>query len=289
MRTNKSETSSVAAFSVTPGVHACVLPRIMAARLPRTEPSPDEDTERRSRSKAEQDALRRELRAAQQRRRRAEVQSGAAPQPSVCLQAILLLLFLFAGYDNTVAAEYWMRERKTWRLPQLPREALQAKIDELFLSIDNFDLHELADPQGSPRNFLGGAEPGSARASQLERTRRFARKRALAFLVKMRLADWVENANARRGVAPTTRLLIERYNGEVHALPQGLQRSPLAEPATTGYARTFALRWRRSVGARIGKLRVQDFIALEEKRAKAASLLLPRNTSNHFVFGKYVV
>ena len=215
-------------------------------------------------------ALRKELRAEMQRRRRELQRDGeVAPQPSLALSAILLLLFFFTGYETHLPVEYWERQRHKQHLPKLPREVLKDKIDDLFLATDPFDVLELADPHGSPVHFLGAADPNSAQALRLSKTRRFARQRAAAFLTKMRLRSWVETANASRGLAPSTTLLIEHYNLERHKLPEGVRPAALEDPATSVYARVFARRWRQLIGGKVGKLRVQDYISLEDKRAKA--------------------
>ena len=220
---------------------------------------------------AKAEALRKELRALEQRRRRDLKRDGeGVPQPSLALSAILLLLFFFTGYETHLPVEYWERQRQKQRLSKLPREVLKDKIDDLFMETDPFDLLELADPNGSPRHFLSAAHPNPARALRLSKTRRFARQRAAAFLTKMRLRSWVEKANASRGLAPATTLLIDHYNKERAELPEGLRPPALEDPATNAYARVFARRWRQLIGGKIGKLRVQDYISIEDKRAKAA-------------------
>ena len=229
----------------------------------------DDAAERLRATRAKEKAVREELRALEQRRRRETVRQGQGPPlPSPALSAVLLLLFYFTSYETAVPVEYWERQR----LPKLPREVLAEKLDDLFLHTDPFDVMELADPQGAPRHFLAASDPTSARALRLSRTRRYARHRAAAFLTKVRLRSWVEKANAERGLAPTTSLLIDQYNKECRQLPEPLRPRALEDPATCCYARVFARRWRQLVGGKIGKLRVQDYISLEEKRAKAASL-----------------
>ena len=165
---------------------------------------------------ARKQALRKELRALQQRSRRHLKRNGdGAPQPSLALSAILLLLFFFSGYETHLPVEYWERQRKKQHLKNVSSDLLHNKVDDLFMETDPFDLMELADPNGSPVHFLGAADPNSARALRLSKTRRFARHRAAAFLTKMRLRSWVERSNRLRGLAPTTTLLIDHYNKEV--------------------------------------------------------------------------
>ena len=221
---------------------------------------------------ARRTAIRREVYNLARRERRASTRNGQGPlEPSPALRAILLLLFFFTGYESELPAEYWEQQRERERLPKLPRAALREKVDDIFMRTDPFDLLELADPQASLGGFLGADDPAALR---LNRSRRFARQRAASFLTKMRLRSWVATANASRGLAPMTTLLIGHYNKEAQRLPEGLRPRHLEEPATSSYSRVFAKRWRQLVGAKIGKLRVLDHIPLEEKRAKVGPVAL---------------
>ena len=216
--------------------------------------------------------MRKELRALQQRSRRHLKRNGdGAPQPSLALSAILLLLFFFSGYETHLPVEYWERQRKKQHLKNVSSDLLHNKVDDLFMETDPFDLMELADPNGSPLQFLAATDPFSARALRLSKTRRFARHRAAAFLTKMRLRTWVERANGLRGLAPTTTLLIDQYNKECEQLADGLRPRALEDPATNAYARVFARRWRQLVGGKIGSCACRIIFPL---RTRAPRLLL---------------
>ena len=192
------------------------------------------------------------------------------PHVATGLWAVLMLLFYFSGYDSAAAAEYWLLRRQKLRYPPLPAEVLKEKVEAFFLEVPPADLIELADPEGSPQHFLGRPlKDSEAFARRLPSLRRFARGRAASFLAALRVRDWVRRANSTKGLAPTTALLVEHYNAQRAAIPSGHAPRSLAHPATCTYSRLFAHRWRRMLKAKVGKIRVQDYVSLQEKRDKA--------------------
>ena len=84
-----------------------------------------------------------------------------------------------------------------------------------------------------------------------------------------KLGLWVRKQNLA-GVAVRTPRLIEEYRKLVHEQPPAvpLRSVPQLENST---GRNWARRWRRCQDALYGKLRTEEALALEEKRAKVGA------------------
>ena len=217
--------------------------------------------------------LRRSLKAVQQRKRREEARlAGSVPEPTPWLSAMLLLIFFWSAWDVSLPTIYWQKQREVQGQPPLPQEAMQRKVEDLFLRCDVSALAALADPERTPVYLVSHPAATGKKAAALQRRRAHCRAAARSFLAKMRLRGWVGRANAERGLAPTTRLLVERFNNErvQHAADAVLPE--LRDPATDAYARVWAHRWRSFVGCAFSKIRVQDHIDMEEKRGKAGGV-----------------
>ena len=203
------------------------------------------------------------------RRREAANHSAEVATPSAFLHATLLLIFYLSGWNTDLAVIYWQKRREGEHRPPLPQEVLRTKFEDLFLQCDVNDLAELADPSGTPAFLLNHPGAQGVKAARLLKSRQYCRAQAESFLRKMRLRQWVSQANSARGVAPSTTLLVERYNRDLVQFSGSEHLLQLRSPATDRYARLWAHRWRRFVHGRWSKLRVQDYIDLEEKRDKA--------------------
>ena len=216
-------------------------------------------------------ATRAELRAERQRLTRARKRDDVVdPQVSPSLWAVLLLLFYFSGYDTAAPAEYWELQRRSLRLPPLPAETLKEKVESFFLHVPMAELLELADPAGVPQNILGRPlKDSEVFARRLPGLRRYARGRAASFLAKVRVRDWVQRANSTKGLAPRTALVVEEYNARRAVIPSPQMPLTLEHPATCSYSRLFVHRWRRMLKVKVGKIRVQDYMSMQEKRDKA--------------------
>ena len=216
-------------------------------------------------------ATRAELRAERLRLTRARKRDDVVdPQVSASLWAVLMLLFFFSGYDTAAPAEYWELQRRSLRLPPLPAETLKEKVEAFFLHVPTAELVELADPAGVPQNILGRPlKDSEVFARRLPGLRRYARGRAASFLAKVRVRDWVQRANSTKGLAPRTAVVVEEYNGQRAAIPSPQLPLTLEHPATCSYSRLFVHRWRRMLKVKVGKIRVQDYISMQDKRDKA--------------------
>ena len=109
-------------------------------------------------------ALRAERQRLKRARKRDEVQD---PHVSPGLWAVLMLLFYFTGYDAAAPAEYWQLRRRSQLLSPLPADALNEKVEALFLDVPPAELIELADPEGEPQYFLGRPLKDSAAFARL--------------------------------------------------------------------------------------------------------------------------
>ena len=105
----------------------------MAAWFPGAAPPLEGAASQMREIKTREKALAKELRSLQQQARRANQREGdAAAQPSAALSVILLLLFVFTGYDPELSVEFWERQRETQGLPKLSRAVHMLHLENLF-------------------------------------------------------------------------------------------------------------------------------------------------------------
>ena len=88
----------------------------------------------------------------------------------------------------------------------------------------------------------------------------------------MALGGVVRLLNEQRGVAPSTAMVLERFEQRRSHLPEGVRPRPRGV-AAEDKARAWALRWRRRWGARHGNIQAREDIPLDEKRAKAGGCI----------------
>ncbi len=155
-------------------------------------------------------------------------------------------LYVISDFDASVPL--------TW----LERRAREGQIDRsALLGLRGEDIAAslvVAFPDG----FLDLTHPESA-------TARRRLQRCHEYFCELKLFKWVLELNSRKGVAPSTSHLVERYLSTwpvgVHALaPPSLQRL-LARPFSV---RMWAVRWRRRWGVRHGKLKIRTVCAEAE-------------------------
>ena len=95
------------------------------------------------------------------------------------------------------------------------------------------------------------------------------RKRAFSWHTKSRLQDWVRKKNVDNGLSVPSRLVTKRYNEFLRDVPFNIRLQDLRDPSGDNYAKVFLHRWRRAVHSKWGRIRVEVFVPLEEKRSKA--------------------
>ena len=206
--------------------------------------------ERLDHLEAEKKRLTASLRVLKQKaRRRTGKDDIAALSLSDSFKWILLLLYVFGGYSVELAQTYWIRKRAQKKLsPLLPADT-KAYIEDLYLATEDTAIWECAESNTSAHKF--------------------ARKQAYVWHAKAKLREYVRNSNIHRGVAPSSRIIARRYNHFLDDIPFGVRPGALDDPAEDVGARVFLCRWRRSHGSKWGRIRVEDYVPLEEKRAKA--------------------
>ena len=94
----------------------------------------------------------------------------------------------------------------------------------------------------------------------------------MAFWQEWSLNAWVECANLRQGVAPSTAAVLDQHERARLALPERVR--PLARGvASQGKARVWAARWRQRWGLRHGSIPARDALLVQEMRKKARVFL----------------
>ena len=156
---------------------------------------------------------------------------------------------MLGGYSVDIAQDYWVRKRSRKKLPPLEPVDTKAYIEDLYLATEDTAIWECAESNTSAQKF--------------------ARKQAYVWHAKAKLREYVRNSNIYRGVAPSSRIIARRYNHFLDDIPFGVRPGALDDPAEDVGARVFLCRWRRSHGSKWGRIRVEDYVPLEEKRAKA--------------------
>ena len=165
------------------------------------------------------------------------------------------MLYAFGGYSVDIAQAYWVRKRSRKKLPPLEPVDTKAYIEELYLATDDIAIWECAESNTSAHKF--------------------ARKQAYVWHTKWKLKEYVRNSNVLKGVAPSSRIIARRYNQLLDDVPFGIRPRALDDPADAVSARVFLYRWRQSHRSKWGRIRVEDYVPLAEKQAKASSSSTP--------------
>lgn len=186
--------------------------------------------------------------------RRQEVSDGVTiGRVSPTLKWVLLITYVLAGYSVACAESYWAQKRRQQKLtPYLPAETSRF-IEDLFLNEDVDQIWNVIDDD------VG--------------LHRGARQQAFAWHAKWRLQVWVGRKNVEKGLAVLSHSVTKQYNAFLLDIPFILRPAELRDPRDDGYARVFLNRWRHAFRTKWGRIRVQERIPLEEKRAKAQFLV----------------
>ena len=203
-------------------------------------------------AKAKLNENQKQLKAAKMRLARAR-QREEATSVSIFLKSVLLLLYFFNNYNANLSIQYWQAVRKRKSLSALSNERCRRVVEDLFMGISEDNLLHLADADVTSQPF--------------------ALQTAKHFEAKRRLKDWVSKLNIEKGLAPSSRMVAQRYNVLREDVPfvlrAGSQVGPIGDPAVDVAARVKLHRWRREQQLRYGAVRVLDYIPLQEKRDKA--------------------
>ena len=143
-------------------------------------------------------------------------------------------------------------EGKRRRWPSKREEDLEREVEDMFLECD---LEELLA-------WCNISAPPDPKAMEV----------AMRVAEEWRLAEWVRLLNEQRGVAPSTAMVLERFEQRRSQLPEGVRPGPRGV-AVEDKVRAWALRWRRRWGGRHGSIQAREDIPLEEMRAKAGEFI----------------
>ena len=90
---------------------------------------------------------------------------------------------------------------------------------------------------------------------------------AARFVAEWRLHVWTHAAN-RKGVAPPTGSLLDRYEEHRQEFPEPIRPDEWGNVSSFA-ARMLAVRWRKRWSGRVARIRTQDVVPVEELRQKA--------------------
>ena len=171
------------------------------------------------------------------------------------LKDVVLIMYVLAGYTAEPAARYLAMEAQRRRWPSKSEDDLRTEAEEVFLAFD--DVGQLAD-------LTCLENPSHPEAMKV----------AVKVVEEWRLAQWVWRLNAQQGVAPSTAQVLQRFEQTSSQLPDAV-RPPYLGEATEARGRMSAHRFRQRWGGRHGRIRVQEDVPLEERRAKVQMSKMP--------------
>ena len=167
------------------------------------------------------------------------------------LKRVALILYERAGYDARAAAVFLLgvAAKRKWEM----RAEIDVRrlVDDLFMEVDLDRLALLCDV-ANPSDVV-------------------AMRTALRFWEQWALAAWVKEVNQRKGVAPSTEMVLDRLERQRLDLPEAVRPAGKGDVAMAK-ARAWACKWRRRWGFRYGAIRAREDIPAEEMREKAPEL-----------------
>ena len=213
----------------------------------------------RQRSRALSAALaqtNRELKAAQRQQERGRSrQARFWNLPADVLRTVLIAYFL-AGCVADPAVKYLCNcgRRRHW--PDKTEEELKRMVEEAFLRVDLAELASLTD-EHTP------ADEGAMTA-------------ALKMVSEWRVAAWARNLNEEHGLAPSTEIVLQRYEELRERMPDAV-RVPYRGTVADARARMRATAFRRRWKGRYGSMRVREAVPVAEMRTKVVAQNSPPN------------
>ena len=195
--------------------------------------------------KRERDAVNKELKQARQELARAEQKWKLEGS----FRAVSLTLYMLTDQSLGAVANYMRRHalQMQWE----PKCDDDLKL--LFLDV----LQDAGDEELRALTHEGACNPNDATRAHKEAQ-------------EWRVAVWAAGQN-RRGCAPSTSAILYRLEVYRMDIPPNF-RPPSRGLAPTSVNRKFAHRLRQRCGGRVGKVRFQDRIGVEEARAKTFAL-----------------
>ena len=195
-------------------------------------------------------AAKKELKAAQRKEQKAQMRRNT----SWCLTAesrlgkTVLILYDLAGFDDCAAVDFLAAAAQRRHWDPKPAAELRILVSDLFLAVDADQYAGLCDVD---RPLDGDAM-----------------RDALTYWEEWSLTAWVKDANVRKGVAPSTDVILQRLEERRLRLPEAV-RPPARGSVGEARSRMWASRWRRKGGGRCGAIRARDDVSVQEMRDKA--------------------
>ena len=183
-----------------------------------------------------------------------------ASKLSKFMKTVLVLLYVFGGYEVSLAQSFWVHKRKKEKRPALASSTTKRRIEDLFVSYSDDALIILVDSATTPEKR--------------------AWRQAVYWQNKMKLRQWVRLQNVQKGVAPSSRMVICQYNRLRKDTPFLLLPGDHPDPSTSSSSRVFLHRWRRAVHGKWKTIRIQEYVSLHDKRRKAGC----QNSRSSFPF-----
>ena len=178
-----------------------------------------------------------------------------ATSVSSFLRTVLVLLYVFGGYRVELAQSYWAWQRKRKKLVPLEPSLTKRQIVDFFLEVPDEHLPSLLNPDVTDQKS--------------------AWRRACSWQNKVKLATWVRTCNVAKGLAPSSRMLINEYNRLRNDTPFLIKAEHHGDPATVSSTRVMVHRWRRAVQGKWKSIRILEYVSLEDKRNKATAAHSP--------------
>ena len=197
-------------------------------------------------------ATKKVLRATQKSEQAAKKRSDAHWKLSEFLKRVALILLVTAEHDPAAAATFLAQQAARRRWGPKPEAEVRRLVEDLFMEPDLEDLAGLCDAANS-------SHPDCMRA-------------AMGFWQEWSLSVWVEGANVRQGVAPSTAAVLDQHERQRQAIPA--EARPLARGVVAqSRAKSWASRWRKRFGLRHGSVPACDIPPVQEMREKAWRLV----------------
>jgi hypothetical protein len=161
----------------------------------------------------------------------------------------VLLMYWLAACNAEAAVKHLEAAGRQRHWPRASEEFLTEMIENCFLHADVDELAALGDESA----------PSDAAAMRT----------ACRCVADWRVAVWVRLMNEEKGVAPSTGRVLARTGAERARFAVAEQFQSLGSAADVR-GRKWAHRWRLRWGGRIGKLRIQEPLSVEEMRSKVS-------------------
>ena len=188
------------------------------------------------------------LRQARQQERDRAKRLGRAWALTDPLVRVVLIIYNLSEYDHDPAIEFLRDTAHKRRWPQKPEAELRRLVEDRFLEADPDELAAWVD-KSAP------ADPGALDS-------------AIKYVEQWQLVKWTMRLNEQAGVAPSSDAALQCLEEGKAKLPEAHRPKP-AGTSAEAKGRMWARRWRLKWGGRIGKVRVQDDVTVQEMQDKA--------------------